>query len=247
MGLKAFAVLEKEENTGGIIFAERDINARKAGANEYADGEITGVTCRRAPWADQYADTGKVPVRVQVEAGWHYECSGCAVRIDEYLYDRYEPEGEQENEKMALTYNGWTPADIVEDGQMVYCQEACRAAYKRERAAIEAQELRHRNRLEHFLRRRFPDIALINRDTFRGRVHTYCRRGIDGKIRLDQANIPFDYPGMKHGPGDLHFERSRYRHDRRRLTYNCAGGDVDTFVAWLQTHGVRQRPGTGRK
>lgn len=49
MTLKAYSVTEEYENTGGIIFAEHNIVARRIGASEYADGDFHAVTCRRAP------------------------------------------------------------------------------------------------------------------------------------------------------------------------------------------------------
>jgi hypothetical protein len=48
MDLKAFAVTEHDENTGAVIFAKHDIVARRIGADEYADGELSYVSCRRA-------------------------------------------------------------------------------------------------------------------------------------------------------------------------------------------------------
>lgn len=240
MTLKAFAVLEKEENTGDIFFAEHNIVARKAGANEFADGEIEQVTCRRAQWADKYAGS-KVPVHVRIENGWNYECSGCGVRIDADLYDDYVEYGEEENTSKALRYEGWKPTDIVEDGNQVYCQEECQITDKKERAAIKAQEMRHRKRLEKYVARRFPGVTLIDKDGYRTRAHTYCQRDRDGKIRLEQANIPFAYPGMKHGPGDLYFERRSYRPKGRHLSYNCAGGDIEAFTAFLKAAGIRSR------
>ncbi|SEM52789.1 hypothetical protein SAMN05192583_0521 [Sphingomonas gellani] len=67
--LKAYTVLEHDERTGAIYFARHAIVARKAGAAEYGDGELSYVTCNRAPWADRFADTGAVPAAVMVEHG----------------------------------------------------------------------------------------------------------------------------------------------------------------------------------
>ena len=50
--LKAFAVQEDCEGTGGIYYAEHAITAKKRFANENNDGELNGITCQRAPWAD---------------------------------------------------------------------------------------------------------------------------------------------------------------------------------------------------
>jgi len=41
-GLKAYAVLEDCENTGGIVFARHSIVALRNGASTFGDGEISG-------------------------------------------------------------------------------------------------------------------------------------------------------------------------------------------------------------
>ncbi len=82
--LRAYAVLETCENTGGIVFAQHAIVARRWGSCEYADGDITSVTCRRAPWADRFASLGAVEARAAVAHGWRFECHGCGMNTDEY-------------------------------------------------------------------------------------------------------------------------------------------------------------------
>lgn len=88
MALKAYAVLEKDEYTGDIYFAPRAIVAAKAGANEYGDGELSYIQCRRAPWADAFARKG-VPAKVAVDHGWHFECHGCGIQIDSDLEEEH--------------------------------------------------------------------------------------------------------------------------------------------------------------
>ena len=83
--VRAYVVLENDERSGAIYFARHAITARKAGANEYGDGELSYVTCNRAPYADQFAETGMVPASVLVENGWHFECGSCGHRIDDDL------------------------------------------------------------------------------------------------------------------------------------------------------------------
>lgn len=108
--LVAFSVMEEDENTGDIYFAKSDIEARKRGADEFADGEISYVTCRRAQWADKFAP-GPVPFSAKFEQGWWVECSGCGVTIQEGGYDSKGNEIDFE---------------IVEVGDAVYCTPACR-------------------------------------------------------------------------------------------------------------------------
>lgn len=128
--IKAFAVTEHDENTGAIIFAKHAIVARRLGANEYAGGELSYVSCRRAPWADAYAGR-PIPARVMIANGWHFECSECDQRIDEdYLYDNRLP----------------LDGVIGTQHSHVFCSKRCaRRWYSMERRRkAEAQEARKR-------------------------------------------------------------------------------------------------------
>lgn len=128
MALKAYSVLEKDENTGSIYFAEHDIEARKAGANEYADGEIGEVTCHRATWADKYAEARDVPASVAVDHGWHFECHGCSIRIDS---------------DMPREHRGRPISGIVGTmSRAIFCRESCRV--KDERQRMRAKKERHK-------------------------------------------------------------------------------------------------------
>ena len=81
--MKAFAVTEECDNNGSIMFAATNIEARRRGADRYNDGELRGISCRRAPWADRFAESGKVPAKVMIAHGWHFDCCGCGATIDE--------------------------------------------------------------------------------------------------------------------------------------------------------------------
>jgi len=50
--MKAFIVNEPCEGYGDVFFAKFAIEARKQGANEFNDGELAGMTCRRCPQLD---------------------------------------------------------------------------------------------------------------------------------------------------------------------------------------------------
>jgi hypothetical protein len=119
--LKAYAVQEEDEGTGGIFYAEHDIVARKAGANEFGDGDLHGITCRRAPWADEYAP-GPCPLLVMIDHGWWMECHGCGIRIDsdmEYIPD--------EADAPVLELKP------VEDDRGLFCTVECRERHLVER------------------------------------------------------------------------------------------------------------------
>jgi hypothetical protein len=125
--LKAFSVTEENDNTGGIVFAKHAITARRIGANQYADGEFGYVTCRRAKWADEYAEHGDVPLSAMVEAGWNFECGSCGRRIDsDMCWER----------DIALD-------DIIGSQRSIaYCNAVCEAEYKLTRAKAERVQMR---------------------------------------------------------------------------------------------------------
>src|SRR5690606_20613022 len=78
--------METYEYQGAIIFAKSNIEARRWSANEFNDGELVGMSVKRAPWADKYGSGSKIPAADMVDAGWHFECSYSGARIDSDLY-----------------------------------------------------------------------------------------------------------------------------------------------------------------
>ncbi|UTU07783.1 hypothetical protein CcrC1_gp098 [Caulobacter phage C1] len=79
--LKAYKVLEVDEHTGGIVFAAHHAVARRAGANEWGDGEWDYVECSRAPQFDAIGPEGMNDL-VLWRDGWWFECH-CGARIDD--------------------------------------------------------------------------------------------------------------------------------------------------------------------
>ena len=67
--LKAYSVLETDENTGGIVFASRKEQAIRRATARYFDGEEPETVCQRAPWADQHANSG-VPASLMIQHGF---------------------------------------------------------------------------------------------------------------------------------------------------------------------------------
>ncbi|WQO67317.1 hypothetical protein U8C40_09495 [Sinorhizobium medicae] len=141
MALKAYAVLEKDEYTGDIYFAPRAIVAAKAGANEYGDGELSYIQCRRAPWADAFAGKG-VPAKVAVDHGWHFECHGCGIQIDSDLEEEHR-----------------LPVDGIV-GTMhgaVYCCARCKWKHMKREARRKQEEAAAIEDFKAIVRARFPD------------------------------------------------------------------------------------------
>jgi hypothetical protein len=220
MPLKAFTVLEEYENTGGIIFAKHAVTARRIGAGEYADGDFSLVSCRRAKWADKYADTGIVPASEMVWHGWHFECGFCGRRIDD---DR-------------PPYRKWTPDFVVGNGNggAVYCDKACCTADKHEHEFAERLKARTVAHYAKRLGKRFPGITVKPIGAgFRG-SHVY----VDGG-RIKQIVIDFDWPGQKIGPAAFRWD------DRNPLTngLTCCFGDKEAFEAFARSAEITRLKG----
>ena len=223
--LKAYAVLENCENTGGIVFAERSIVARRDGAGRYGDGDFSGVSCRRAPWADGYAGQ-PIPVKVMIANGWHFECCGCGATIDEdWLYDE----------------------DLPLDGvigfqhSQVFCCEICEARHKLHLAIARDHERRAIEALKAFVLRRFPAAQFRSDGNWKPHAYATEQRGA---WHVAQAVVAFDFPGMKIGPASCRIERGG-QNDRMVgpvwPEYSCCFGDKDAFEAWAASPESRVR------
>lgn len=207
--LLAYAVTEDYENTGAILFARSDIEARKHGANEFNDGEIGGICCRRAPWADAYAGT-PMPAWVMIAHGWHFECSGCGERIDsDWLDDQ-----------------GFDVHGVI--GQQygrVYCCDSCRSWDEAREAVRKAVGAEMIARLSAMLLQRLPGVTII-------RTHANARRGESGAYVADECAIHFEYPGQQYGPGEFRTIRRYGITGPLKPAFYCSAGDVKVFEAF---------------
>lgn len=216
--MKAFAVLEDCENTGAILFARHDIVAKRQGANEYAEGDISAVTCRRAPWADRYADK-PLPVWLMVAHRWHFECSGCGRRIDEdSLIDAGLPlEG-----VMGTQYSH------------AFCGKNCaRRFYSLQRRRKE-QEARAIEAFKAIVRHRFPDVNFcddVDSNKYREHHHAYVTPGRGG-WHWRQVVVSFTFPGMKIAPAHYAMHGS-YKIGPDPARYTCCNGDREAFEKYV--------------
>ncbi|MGP0171213.1 hypothetical protein ACSVIJ_04945 [Pseudomonas sp. NCHU5208] len=76
---KAFIVETDDPDDSVVKFATTNVAARRNGADEIG-ADFGNVTCKRLPWADQYAGKG-IPPTAFIENGWHYECSTCGDKV----------------------------------------------------------------------------------------------------------------------------------------------------------------------
>lgn len=79
--LKAYEVREPDEGNCVIVYADKNVVARREGAGELGCEFEEVESCNRAPWADQYAP-GPVPLHASLAAGWWHSCSGCGCEFD---------------------------------------------------------------------------------------------------------------------------------------------------------------------
>lgn len=168
MNVKAYIVTEEFEGSCVVVFAERAVVARRDGANEL-DAEFGEVSCRRAPWADEYAP-GPVPIEAEIsKGGFWYECGcGCGRRIDS---DQGSASDADEN-----------PMSPVFVDRLVFWNQACKDAddkYHRE-----AEEKKKRDQAD-------AEAAVIAKFPFATGIMAYRR--YSGKE--DALWASFNFPG----------------------------------------------------
>lgn len=235
--MRAFAVLEEYESTGSIIYATSAVAARRMGANEHADGDFSAVSCRRAKWADAYV--GKpLPISLMVENGWHFKCMGCGRQIDEGMCDWMEHvrEGHTFRDMLAIArqYRHWTPNQIIgSQHSSVFCTQACHDEHEAHEAERKRRQL---HAIEVFKRRvlkRFPDAKLID-DHGRMLPHAYATME-NGRWRLRQVAVEFEFPGMKIGPAAYRWDNTSSYRKPEKPHFTCCNGDREAFEAYARS------------
>lgn len=211
--MKAYAVLEDTENTGGIVFARHSIVALREGACRFGDGDICGWTARRAQWADQFVDSEQVPASVCIDHGWNFECCGCGARIDSGWLD--------ENEK---------PVDgvIGDQDTRVFCCTECLDQFNLCEERLAAARNDGLGMLREIVMKRFPDAKL-------GKSHAYARN-YNGRALFEEGCVYFDFPGQKIGPASINFRRSSYNMiGPINPVFYCCSGDKEAFEAYVRS------------
>lgn len=242
--LKAFAVQETCEASGGIVFANHAIVARRRGANIYGDGDFSGVTCRRAPWADRFAERGSVPASAAVWAGWWFECSGCGRKIDEDMPCLWEGEVDSDEKLRGqqLLYARWSPDHVIGDMEaMVFCRESCKVAHDAHETERKRRQERAIEAFKRIIHKRFPDAVIPASSrtdvSFWNRPHHAYATKQKGRWRVEQIRVAFEFPGMQIAPASLDYNPKSYEtHERRRPAFHCCNGDKEAFEAWAASH-----------
>lgn len=123
--MKAYIVQDDYGDSGACVrFAKHNVVARREGALEI-NCEFDGVTCKRYPAFDQYAEQGDVPAEVLVEHGWFFECMRCSQQVCSNPVDE--------------NYDDIELHPIYE-GHRVWCSQDCKDKFAAERAAEKQRE-----------------------------------------------------------------------------------------------------------
>lgn len=221
--LRAFAVTEEDEGAGAIYFAKHDIVAKKWGANEFAGGEIGYISCRRAPWADAYIDR-PLPVRVMIENGWHFECYGCGMRIDE-----------DELRERGLPVEGV----IGTQWSAVFCSPRCRRKHLSRQRRIEVRKNIAIEAFKAVVRKRFPDADFCDEhDNPNWRHYASVDYARGGGWHWRDVCVAFRFPGMQIAPATYRLgDRPWVGYGSTfvgpiKPHYSCCAGDRQTFEAY---------------
>lgn len=223
---RAYSVLCRDENTGGIVFASRPSTARRRAAAQF-DLDPDYVSCRRAPYADHLVGT-PVSAGFLIGQGWHFECSGCGAHLDnDHLWE-----------------NNIQPEDVVgTQRSAVYCTAVCEAEDALQRARSKRLETKWIRRFEAIIRKRFPEAEIV-RNAGSLKPHAYASAGRDGVLRIKQVIVEFRLPGLKYPAtlasgwgnyGGLRNVKERNESERKPGWF-CASGDKDAFDAYVRDH-----------
>jgi len=179
MAKKAYIVTEDEGGTGGVIFAETAIEARKYGANEYNGGELGGMHARRAKGLDRYYGVG-VPASIMVEDyGWRFECSECGWYIDSD-----------------------TQTDIIgNEGGCVYCSIECAVNDHAEKYERKLYDGIMREQFEDRLKKKYSDIDIT-------RAHVYSVGRGRGRC-IQEMFVYFKFPGQSIGDAVMKYRTDK--------------------------------------
>jgi hypothetical protein len=215
--VKAYICIETYECQGGVVFAETNLAARKIASYEWNDGELGGLSVRRAPNLDKYYGKGVPAWDLIVNHGWRWEgCCNCGQSLD---YDDLEDVGKD-------------PTKVVGyDGCLVFCDQKCKDEYTKDEQEKDATGNAFLSAMIDRLKKRFGDIEIA-------RTHHFTTKR-DGYCTTEQAIVDFDFPGRKYMHASWRYSNDNYRPCEKlmpcsiRLT--CSNGDIDTFEDWARS------------
>ena len=81
--MRAYIVQETDEMTGGVIYAKTNAQARRLGANQFADDEFYSVICYRAPEFDGLERNPKAQTYLLLARGWWFNTGNDVISADD--------------------------------------------------------------------------------------------------------------------------------------------------------------------
>lgn len=220
--MTAFAVTHPDDpdNAGCVVFAKSGIEARRKGANQLDCDGIGGLSCCRAPWADEFEETRIVPAAVMISNGWYLSCGGCDQMIsDGGTVTRWIENADGEDEEIEVD------VDPVGSQHSAFCTPECRDRELWRRAWMKRGDRRCFEVFKRELMRQHPGVTIDPDkpadERWSGHHHRYF--GMHSKSKRGRAIcfvVKFTFPGAKYG--------GSYRYD---LDYEDARGTRKIFVA----------------
>jgi hypothetical protein len=218
--MKAYAVTDSYEGGGDIYYAVHAITARRAGADEYSEGNLSGVTCKRAHWADEFAP-GPCPKLVMIDHGWSFECHGCYSRLSCDGVEEHDSDGRGHIDRNRF----------VELRGGVFCTAECRAKERSERARLKRLQRRAVNDLVSALSQKLPEARAIKRNKNRfANPYASVERQDDGSFVIKECIVGFEWPGMKDGHGTFGFRKAG-----EEPYVEICRGDIPAWDAWRRS------------
>lgn len=229
--MPAFSVIEdvSGENRGNVYFAKSHIHARRAGANEFNDGEIGGMRVRRERGLDQYEASGNIPFWEMVNRGWWCDCCHCGETVNESLYDE---EG-RENDNPQGMFNS-----------INFCSTRCMTEWERRKYVERGMAEIEYGRLRGKITQHFRDPIFAGE-----RPKGYKWQGMHDRERFDSYyigwlgsdNATFDWCNLWFRvPGVKEWALCRYMDHRGNIGgttgISFPNGDVESYKPFMKKH-----------
>lgn len=228
--MPAYAINDYDsyEPRGVVLFAASNIEARRKGVSALDLDEIGGLSCCRAPWADEFEAARSIPASVMIENGWQLSCCGCDQMIsDGGTVTRWVGDDEIEID-----------VDPVGTQQAAFCTPECRDREMWRRAWAKRGERRCFEVLKRELLRKHPCVTIEPEkpatENWCGHHHRYF--GLHSKSKRGRALcfvVKFTFPGAKYG-GSYRYDLG-YDDLRGKRQVLVAKHDTDAWAAFCNT------------
>lgn len=230
--MPAYAINDYDayEPSGVVLFAKSNIEARRRGAAKLNCDEIGGLSCVRAPWADEFEATGIIPAAVMLANGWILSCGGCDQMIcGGSTVTRWVKNDDGEEEEVEID------VDPVGSQHSAFCTPECRDRELWRRAWMRRGDRRCFEVFKRELLRKYPCVTIDpdkpEDQRWSGHHHRYF--GVHSKSKRGRAIcfvVKFTFPGAKYGGSyryDLDYEATK---GKRQVL--IANHDVDAWRAF---------------